>query len=209
MLTPSGFPAWCWFQARLRCWLLGHIPLFFYCLVLFWLSCVIFGIRANIDPHSQSKTIKITTKKKPSLLCLPPLESYLCHFPYLVPKSCPIVVLSIRRPDIQANQRLQSKNPQSSLQIPCDYKDREKGNKSAAIVPHYHQEATTFRFGQILSRQLLCMPPPPPPWAVASTGPHHHHFSFAQCHAATISSASIDPISWGNPLVLSKPILIY
>ena len=148
-------------------------------------------------------------KKKPSLLCLPPLESYLCHFPYLVPKSCPIVVLSIRRPDIQANQRLQSKNPQSSLQIPCDYKDREKGNKSAAIVPHYHQEATTFRFGQILSRQLLCMPPPPPPWAVASTGPHHHHFSFAQCHAATISSASIDPISWGNPLVLSKPILIY
>ena len=95
-------------------------------------------------------------------------------FPYLVPKSCPIVVLTIRRPDIQANQRLQSKNPQSSLQIPCDHKDKEKRNKSAAIVPHYHQQATTFRFGWILSRLLLRMPTPPPLWTATSTGPHHH-----------------------------------
>ena len=26
MLAPSGFPTWCWLQARPRCWLLGHIP---------------------------------------------------------------------------------------------------------------------------------------------------------------------------------------
>ena len=31
VLTPSGFPAWCWLQARSRCWLLSHIPLFFRC----------------------------------------------------------------------------------------------------------------------------------------------------------------------------------
>ena len=48
---------------------------------------------------------------------MPTTRKLSLSFPYLVPKSCPIVVLSIRRPDIQANQRLQSKNPQSSLQI--------------------------------------------------------------------------------------------
>ena len=100
-----------------------------------------------------------------------PTRKLSLSFPYLEPKSCPIIVLSIKRPDIQANQRLQSKNPQSSLQIPSDHKDREKRNKSVAIVPHYHQQATTFRFGRILSRQLLRMPTP---WAAASTGLHHH-----------------------------------
>ena len=113
-------------------------------------------------PAINSKPKKKKKKKKIITIVSSTTRKLSLSFPYLVPKSCPIVVLSIRRPDFQANQRLQSKNPQSSLQIPCDYKDREKGNKSAAIVPHYHQQATTFRFGQILSRQLLCMPPPPP-----------------------------------------------
>ena len=31
VLTPNGFLAWWWLQARLKCWLLGHIPLFYYC----------------------------------------------------------------------------------------------------------------------------------------------------------------------------------
>ena len=69
MLTPSGFPVWCWFQVRPRCWLLGHIFYFSIISVFFWLSCVNFGIRANIDlseaSRSQSRTRKkITTKKK-------------------------------------------------------------------------------------------------------------------------------------------------
>ena len=172
MLTPNGFPAWCW--------LLGHIPLFYCCfsfvlvvLCHIWYQSKhrsVWSIPQSIQnwenhPKKKKKTITAVsfTTRKLSL-----------SFPYLVPKSCPIVVLTIRRPDIQANQRLQSKNPQSSLQIPCDHKDKEKRNKSAAIVPHYHQQATTFRFGWILSRQLLRMPPPPPLWTATSTGPHHH-----------------------------------
>ena len=54
-------------------------------LVLFWLSCVIFGIKANIDrseaSRSQSRTRKNHPKKKKSLtIVFSPPESCLCHF---------------------------------------------------------------------------------------------------------------------------------
>ena len=157
MLTPRSYPI-------------------IYCDFNFVLVVLHFGIKANINliepSRSQSRTRKIILKKIKTITAVSSTTRKLSlSFPYLEPKSCPIIVLSIKRPDIQANQRLQSKNPQSSLQIPSDHKDKEKRNKSAAIVPHYHQQATTFRFGRILSRQLLRMPTP---WAAASTGPHHH-----------------------------------
>ena len=136
-----------------------------YCDFNFVLVVLHFGIKANINlfepSRSQSRTRKIILKKIKTITAVSSTTRKLSlSFPYLEPKSCPIIVLSIKRPDIQANQRLQSKNPQSSLQIPSDHKDKEKRNKSAAIVPHYHQQATTFRFGRILSRQLLRMPTP-------------------------------------------------
>ena len=88
VLTPSGFPAWCWLQARPRCWLLGYIFYFSVISVLFWLSCVSFGIRANIGlskvSHSQSRTKKKSPqkkKKKKSLsIVFSPPKSCLCRF---------------------------------------------------------------------------------------------------------------------------------
>ena len=65
VLTPSGLPAWCWLQARPKCWLLGHIFYFSVVLVLFWLSCFIFDIRVNTDLfEALSQSIQNRTKKR-------------------------------------------------------------------------------------------------------------------------------------------------
>ena len=57
MLTPNGFFTWCWLQVRPKCWLLGHISLFFCCFILSWLSHVIFGIRVKVMVSSCGSVI--------------------------------------------------------------------------------------------------------------------------------------------------------
>ena len=47
-------------------------------------------------------------------------------FQFLANKQYPNTLLIPENSDIQVNQKLQSKNPQSSLQIPCNYKDKER-----------------------------------------------------------------------------------
>ena len=108
VLTPSGFPAWCWLQAKPRYRLPGHMPtpklypLFFhyfnFVLVVlrqFWYQSKHRSIWSEAS-RSQSKNRKNHHKKKKkkkslSIVFSPP-ESCLCHFFYLVQESFHSVV---------------------------------------------------------------------------------------------------------------------
>ena len=87
MLTPSGFPAWCWLQARPKCWLLRSYLLFFR--LFQFCSCCPASILVSeqtsiclkhptVNPELEKK---ISPQKKKSLsIVFSPPAGYLCHF---------------------------------------------------------------------------------------------------------------------------------
>ena len=111
-------------------------------LVLFWLSCVIFGIRANTN------LLKLHCRKEPENII--PKKKIPHHHVFLHQRGVSIIfLLGVRKlsyscvslkkkkknPDFEANQKPQFQNPQSSLQIPCNH--REKRDKSPSLPSHH------------------------------------------------------------------------
>ena len=103
MLTPSGFPAWCWLQARPKCWLLRSyllfFPLFQFC------SCCPASILVSeqtsiclkhptVNPELEKKISppKKKKKKKIPLHCVFSTSRLSLSFFYLVQESCHSVV---------------------------------------------------------------------------------------------------------------------
>ena len=173
------------------------------------MSYVIFGIRANINlsktSRSQSKTRKITTKKKKKKKTITAMSSTTrklsLSFPYLVPKSCPIVVLSIRRPDIKPTK---DSNPKTHNQVSKSLVTTKTERREIRVLQSCHTTTNkqprsdlveSFHDSCYACRHHHLHEPPLRLVLTVTFILRRHDFSFAQCHAVAISSASIDPIS--------------
>ena len=131
-------------DSQVICRLLSYILYFSIISILFWLSCVSFGIRANIDlsdlkhPAVNPKLEKITTKKKKkkkslSIVFSPP-ESCLCHFFYLVQESFHSVVFPSTKKKKETHARPITHKPPKPIK-----------STPTATEPNNHQPQATAK----------------------------------------------------------------
>ena len=174
---------------------LRSYSLFFRCFNFVLVSCVSFGIKANIDlfdlkhPTVNPELEKITTKKKKKkslsiVFSLP--ESCLCHFFYLVQESCHSVVQP-PKPIKSTPTAAEPNNPQPPAVAKPNTSPHSPAAKTQNPTPH----------------------PRPPPMPKPETSSRHSSMPRAatvslslRYHQASVSNAGRGPLSQRLPLSL-------